>query len=72
MSYFIFRTTTRTEQEKNIPIGPHFRCKQIQENQAITWFLTNPRKSSNYLVFKNQGKKSAITRNLGFLRKDCA
>jgi hypothetical protein len=39
MSYFIYRTTTRKEQENNIPIGPHFRCKQIQENQQLLGFL---------------------------------
>ena len=33
---------------------------------------TTPRKPSNCLDLKNQGKKSAKTRKLGFLRKDCA
>jgi hypothetical protein len=35
-------------------------CKQLQENQAVAWIL------------KTQGKKSAKTRKLGFLRNDCA
>jgi len=33
---------------------------------------TTPRKPSNCLDLKNQGKKSAKTRKLGFLRNDCA
>jgi hypothetical protein len=33
---------------------------------------TSPRKPCNSLDLKNQGKKSAKTRKLGFLRKDCA
>ncbi len=33
---------------------------------------TTPRKPSSCLDFKNQGKKSAKTRKLGFLRNDCA
>ncbi len=36
MSYSIYRTSTRKEKDKMFRIGPHFRCKQIQENQAIT------------------------------------
>jgi hypothetical protein len=35
-------------------------CKQLQENQAVAW------------ISKNQGKKSAKTRTLGFLGNDCA
>ncbi len=34
--------------------------------------ITTPRKPSNCLDLKNQGKKSAKTRKLGFLRNDCA
>jgi hypothetical protein len=33
---------------------------------------TTPRKPSSCLDLKNQGKKSAKTRKLGFLKKDCA
>ncbi len=33
---------------------------------------TTPRKPSSCLDLKNQGKKSAKTRKLGFLRNDCA
>jgi hypothetical protein len=40
--------------------GPYFSMK------------TTPRKPSNCLDLKNKGKKSAKTRKLGFLRKDCA
>jgi hypothetical protein len=47
MSYFIYRTSTRKEKEKKIPIGPHFRCKQIEENQEITWFLKSSEKIRN-------------------------
>jgi hypothetical protein len=34
--------------------------------------LTTPRKPSSCMDLKNQGKKSAKTRKLGFLRNDCA
>jgi hypothetical protein len=34
--------------------------------------LWTPRKPRSYLDLKNQGKQSAKTRKLGFLRKDCA
>jgi len=33
---------------------------------------TTPRKPSSCLDLKNQGKKSAKTRKLGFLKNDCA
>jgi hypothetical protein len=36
------------------------------------YFKTTPRKPSSCLDLKNQGKKSAKTRTLGFLGNDCA
>ncbi len=60
LPYFVLcRIGQQKEEKKKISVWPSFQMS------------TNPRKPSNWLVFKNQGKKSAKIGNLGFLRNNC-